>query len=220
MYAWGGDVFDKDYRPVFNTREGEESLQFFVDMINKYKVAVPGSTTYSFDEATSAVLTGKAAMAPNWNDQYANFNDPKKSTVVGKVGIALMPAFKARGATASCWVMGIPKVSKNAEAAYQWMEFVSRPENAEYFFAGGAYVGRAKPYQNPDLIKAYPEIKIVGEALKYGRLLPKIPEMIKVSDIMSREITKVIAGQITVKQALASMEEQVDKLMKEAGYYK
>jgi len=220
LYAWGGDVFDKDYRPAFNTREGEESLQFFVDMINKYKVAVPGSTTYSFDEATSAVLTGKAAMAPNWNDQYVNFNDPAKSKVVGKVGMAPMPKLLERGATASCWVMGIPKVAKHPEEAYQWMEFVSRPENATYMFEGGAYAGRASPYEDPELIKKYPEIKTVGEALKYGRLLPKIPEMIKVSDIMSREITKVIAGQTSVKAALDSMESKVDKVMRGAGYYK
>lgn len=220
LYAWGGNVFDKDYRPAFNTREGEESLQFFVDLIVKYKVAVPGSTTYSFDEATSALLTGKVAMAANWNDQYANFNDPKKSKVVGKVGISLMPAKVAKGATASCWVMGIPKVSKNSDAAYKWMEFVSSPENAKYMFEGGAYVGRATPYQDPELIKEFPEIKIVGEALKYGRLLPKIPEMIKVSDIMCRYISKTIAGQMTVKQALDGMDKDIDKLMRKAGYYK
>jgi len=220
LYAWGGNVFDKDYRPAFNTREGEESLQFFVDLINKYKVAVPGSTTYSFDQATSALLTGKVAMAANWNDQYANFNDPKKSQVVGKVGITLMPMKKARGATASCWVMGIPKVSKNADAAYRWMQFVAKPENAKYMFEGGAYVGRASPYQNPALIKEFPEIKIIGEALKYGRLLPKIPQMIKISDLMSRYISKTIAGQITVKQALDGMEKDTNKIMIKAGYYK
>jgi len=220
LYAWGGDVFDKNWKPAFNTREGEESLQFFIDLINKYKVASPGSTTYSFDGATSAMQTGKAAMVPNWWDQYINFQDPKKSSVAGKVGMAVMPRNTRQMATTSCWAMGIPKASRHPEEAYRWMEFVVRAENANFFFDAGAYVGRASPYKDPELLRKYPEIKTISEAMAHGRYLPKIPEMIKVSDISSRYISKAIAGKMTVKEALSGMEKEVDKIMREAGYYK
>ena len=100
------------------------------------------------------------------------------------------------------------------------MEFVVRAENAHYFFDAGAYVGRASPYKDPELLKKYPEIETIFQAMEHGRYLPKIPEMIKVSDISARYISKAIAGTMTVKEALNGMEKEIDKIMGEAGYYK
>jgi maltose-binding protein MalE len=47
---------------------------------------------------------------------------------------------------------------------------------------------------------------------------PAVPEFVKVAEAFQSEISLAIAGEITVEEALANAQTNIEKIMEEAGY--
>ena len=69
----------------------QEIVEFWWDALNEHKISPPGMTTYGRDEANAIFMAGDAAFTLVDSTHFGDFNDPNKSRIAGKVGMAKFP---------------------------------------------------------------------------------------------------------------------------------
>ena len=86
--GYGGQWFDGD-KPVFDSDAAVKATETYLRL---FKSSPPGTKTGSWDESTSAFLSGQVAILVESTPLSGMAVDPKLSQVVGKVGFASPPA--------------------------------------------------------------------------------------------------------------------------------
>ena len=149
--------------------------------------------------------------------------DPESSNVVGKIGYAPAPiAEKDHSGWLYSWSLGIPKSSKNQEAAWK---FISWMTSKQYLQMVGQELGwervppgsRLSTYQIPEYkqasaaygpltlesIENADPLKPTVQPVPYtGIQFLAIPEFQDLGTRVSQQISAAIAGQKSVKDAL------------------
>jgi multiple sugar transport system substrate-binding protein len=131
--ANGGVFFDaQTMKAQLNSPAGIKTLQ---QMIAQNKASIPGNNDLDAVAQWTAWLQGKVAMIYSWpptgrmSENYSQrataINFIPKSQIVGKVGYASMPG--GNGEMASGYVKSLAAGSKNAEAAYLFMQWNTSP---------------------------------------------------------------------------------------------
>jgi multiple sugar transport system substrate-binding protein len=130
--ANGGKFFDADMKAQLATPAGVTTLK---QMIAQNAASLPGNNDLDAVAQWTAWLQGKVAMIYSWpptgriSSNYAQrdkaINFIPKSEIVGKVGYAVMPG--GNGEMASGYVRALAAGSKNEEAAYLFMQWVTAP---------------------------------------------------------------------------------------------
>lgn len=115
--SFGGEWFDKHGDVAFDSKLGIDSLDYYVKILRNY--GPPGGANYGWYECTSDFMQGKAAIFVDASIFAAMLEDPKKSTVGGKIGYAQIPKGPTglRKTNLWYWSLSINALSKHKEAA-------------------------------------------------------------------------------------------------------
>jgi multiple sugar transport system substrate-binding protein len=166
--SYGGDVpmpwYDKNLYPKFQGKPGIDAIQYLKKLL---PYMPPDVLNFDYDKVNTQMSQGLAAYALNWNAYLPVLVDPTKSKIVDTVAFDLSPAGpNGRPQGLGGWQMGISKDSKNKEAAFQLLEFLTgQDKSVELALAGGS-VARYSVAKNPDVIKKYPFYPLLIEAMK------------------------------------------------------
>ena len=89
----------------------------------------PNWASMQWYDAMEAFTAGQAGMIVDADFFAANYEDPKKSKVAGKVGYALIPAGPGGKPYSGLWTwaLGISKATKNKEAAWLFVQWATAP---------------------------------------------------------------------------------------------
>src|SRR5690606_7233291 len=79
------------WKPMTASVCQKETAEIWWDALNADKISPPGMTTYSRDEANAIFQAGDAAFTVADTTFLGNFNNPDRSKIAGKVGIASFP---------------------------------------------------------------------------------------------------------------------------------
>lgn len=140
----GADQWNANRTNVgFNNEAGIEGLTFFSDLYNEYGVALPLDVFSSQDEGEAYFYNGQVAMFP----QQCNYANTIRSNAPDlNLGVFLLPAGPAEDAAHSEWnftnigMLSLTASSPNPDAAYDFIEFVTRPEiESQYLSAVGFF---------------------------------------------------------------------------------
>jgi ABC-type glycerol-3-phosphate transport system substrate-binding protein len=69
----------------------QQVVEFWWDAMNDHKISPRAMTTYSRNDANAIFLAGDAAFTVADTTMFGQFNDPRRSRVAGKVGMAGFP---------------------------------------------------------------------------------------------------------------------------------
>ncbi|MBO1910633.1 sugar ABC transporter substrate-binding protein, partial [Microvirga sp. 3-52] len=133
-YLWsnGGEIFNEDMKPIFNSVEGLEATQRYLDLLIKDKVAPGGSVTFGEQDSRTYFKQGKAAMWLGWWWVYSEFNNQESAApeVAGNVNYAPVPGWEGKEASSnvSTFPIAMMKGSKNKDAAWEVLKWISEPE--------------------------------------------------------------------------------------------
>ena len=96
----GGAYFDpKTWEILINNAQAVEALQYYGDLMTKYKVVVPDAITWEFDEIVAGGQNDRYAMTITLAPYGTLINDPKLSKTAGKWAWTVAPgAHSARKA--------------------------------------------------------------------------------------------------------------------------
>jgi multiple sugar transport system substrate-binding protein len=236
-YLWsnGGDIFDKDMKPTFASKEGVEATQRYIDLLVKDKVAPPGSVTFGEQDSRTFFKQGKAAMWLGWWWVLSEFNSKESAApeVAGNVGFAPVPGWEGKDSKAnvSSFPLAMMKGSKNKEAAWEVLKWIAEPQeeldivmktvkNEVPAEVQSTVITQTENLRNKELNSLSDGFyDVAADNFENSRALPKIQEWPQVADIISSAISKMATGE-PVESNLKKASEQVEKLLDKAGYYK
>ncbi len=220
--TFGGTYWTEDWEAQVDSPEFNEAVTFYTELINDYGQA--GAAQAGFTECLNNLTQGDSAM---WVDatSAAGSLEADGSPVQGKIGYAPSPVKETDSSGwLYTWAWGIEEASQNKDAAW---EFVSWASSQEYEELVGTEIGwssvpagkRASTYENQDYLDvagafAEPQEAAISNADPAnpgvqprpapGIQFVGIPEFPDFGTTFSQDISSVIAGQMTVDEALAN----------------
>ncbi|HEY8500732.1 MAG TPA: sugar ABC transporter substrate-binding protein [Clostridia bacterium] len=221
--SWGFDYFTEDLRPNYTDPKSIEAITFYIDLYRKWKVVPPSVPNNWFSETQLLMQRGQVATSVNWAAFCESTNDPAQSEYAGKILFAPLP--RARGVESSKGLLAghcyaINKYSKNLEAAKAYMTWaLSKPVQDKLAMRG---VTGSRYSSSINASSKYPWMKNFAEAVLTGKhWVPRMfPDFMSIHQVvMSDELSKALMGEQTVEEALNKVQQRVDQLMREGGYY-
>jgi multiple sugar transport system substrate-binding protein len=221
LWGNGGDFLEKGLqpsKPAWNQDAGVQALQWWHDLIYTQKVVPPGVPSYGWEENTALFASGQAAMNKDWGP-YA-FTDPKQSRVVSSFSGAPLPVgAKSPKTTGVCHGRGINKYSKNQDAAWEFVKWLSAREQQVGMFQFGMRPANLAALQEVkdkatgiDKLSLEASLGHVNDAYTW----PLFPEFSQVQPILWGEIEQVLSNQKSPKDGLDFAAQQTTKIFQDA----
>jgi len=132
---WGlGGNWLKNGKPNLNTPTGKAAIDVYNTIYTK-GLTSPESSQWEYAETNSALTSGNAAMALQWNAAYSELSTT--GATKDQVGIAAPPGKGAR-THVHALAVGLNKYSKNQAGSAKWMAYLATvPAMKAYANAGG-----------------------------------------------------------------------------------
>jgi sorbitol/mannitol transport system substrate-binding protein len=227
--TFGGRWYDEQWNAQLTSPETQKAVEFYINTVREY--GEPGAATAGFGECATHFSQGRAAMWYDATSAVSTVEDPKASTVVGKVGYALAPTTeKQNSGWLYTWSLGIPQSSDKKDAAWK---FISWMTNKDYIRLVGEELGwervppgsRLSTYQIPeyqeaskafgqltlDSIDGATPLKPTVQPVPYtGVQFLAIPEFQDLGTRVSQQISAAVAGQKSVADALAQSQKYAE----------
>ena len=239
MFLWqsliwsnGGDLFDKKWKPTFNNAVGVEATQRYVDWLLTKKIAPPGSVDFNEQAGQTDLSQNRSAMFIGWSWMYGNFINPTLAItdVVGNVAFAPAPAWEGKGTSATygyIWEVGIYKNSPNKDAAWEFLKWMTHPENEKNVALdksdpkfNNVVVVHKSNMSDPEVNKVHNNLQSnMLKVLDNARSLPMLPEWLQIQALLEVSINEMANG-APVKATLDTAAADVEALLTKAGYYK
>ena len=218
--AFGGDLFDKDFNPLFVTPDsaGYKAMAF-EQMLLKEGLVDPASTGLKDSQINEGVFAKglTSIMISGEPGRLGQMNDPKQSQVAGDVDAILVPTVS--GQTRSYGLLealAIPKVSQHKEAALAFIKWFTSKQFQMENYANGFL-----PTRTSALAALNEQGKLIsGDALveesKYVEPLfaqgtpTWYPQF---SSAVNTAINSVAKGEVTVDQAMKNIAEATKQAM-------
>jgi multiple sugar transport system substrate-binding protein len=217
LWQAGGELLSQDGKEIaFDTPEAKKSAEFYVGL---RKYSPPDYFNSNSWDGRVAFATGKVAMymAGSWFGGEMKVSFPK---INGKWDVAPLPAGpEGRATTLAGDALVVFDQSDNHDAAWLWIEYLSRPENMEKWTFGSKTSTLLPPRQSllddPDLGKFNPWLEGFADNMKYAVTSnvsqPKWPEV--EWGPLNQSLGKAIYGEISAAEALEKAAAEGEKIL-------
>jgi len=201
---------------TIDSAETVEAIQFFTDLVNKYKVSLSPIQRTGLDMSSEQMfMTGRVGMvmcgrwitAQLWKKKDLKWDvvlPPKKKISV----TALLEAANV-----------ISKNTRYPKEAYEFVKFTCGPEGQTMYADLGISVpscrsvAENKSILNPNgLPPEHSDVFI--KAIENSRTIPKYFNLSRINYIIAQEFDMVYEGRISVKEACKKIKVKVDKILK------
>lgn len=202
---WGGDLFDAQGAPSFDSPQNVGALTYWAKL---WKYAPPGQAEYSLVDVPTVMGNGIAAQSIAWSDFVLGIDKPGSSPLAGKFTygpIPVNPDFKGpRSAATEPSLLVMTKAAKNKAATYlflQWM--IDKDTQRKLIEAGGGGVPiRNSTFQLPQMTKGpgAPLFAAMKSTLEVGVAKPKVPKIFEIYDALGPIVQQVGLGKLTPEE--------------------
>lgn len=217
-YLWslGYDVLDDNNALILDRGALEKALQMMHDMVYRHKVSPKAVATYVPDDCRLAFRDGRAVFMRNWTFAYASLQQTD-SRVRGKVAVTALPHAPGQtsASTLGGWMIGISRYSRNKDAAWRFVEYVTGFEAQKRLALYEATVPtRLKVYEDPEVLDKMPWMAEFGKGLVNNLPRPVHPQYLEMSGIMQPEINACISGMKSPAEAADAIMTALKKIVK------
>jgi multiple sugar transport system substrate-binding protein len=199
----GGKIIDVDTnKAVFNSPEGVKAIEWYVDRVNKDKVAAPGVLSNGEKEKRANFASGNIAMMFEgpWGISIQKQLNPNL-----EYDIAPLPTNATSGTMVRGGMNTMTTQAQNKEATWKFMRWISGTAGIEMWSKGtGAFPAR-KDVSSQDWFKEKKQFQaFVQQMDKPNAVSPFLgmPNAVQMNKIMTTEVQNVLQGKKPAKQAL------------------
>jgi multiple sugar transport system substrate-binding protein len=229
LFSFGGDILDKDSKPIINNEAGVAALTFYSDLLRKEKVVPPDVNTYGYNEILTALQEGKTALGIQWMAATQTLTDCTQSPKVCKdgqplLGYTFVPDYKkpdgsvVEGTGGSSWGWVIPTGAKNPMAAYKFIEWLTGPEGGKQWALNGGIPSNQLVLTDPEVVEQIPQFKMLGEVMPIRHLVPPTTVTGEIVTAIDEAIVAAVTGTQDPKAALDECAAKMTDLLTQAGY--
>lgn len=220
-YLWqaGGAFLSKDYKKAtLEGQAGEESLQFLVDMVHKYKIADPSCVDPSYN-VLAEFKAGKVAILPLTGSSLSQDLKRTAPQLIGKVAGGLPLKNRERVTFMGGGYFGLLYGTKQKENALKWLEFLCRDENQiRITKMAGTVSPNIKAADDPMFTQDW-WMKWISKSITYGRTSQHpIPSWGQITlpepgGVIYDMLASALSKQMTVKAAISQAQKRMEELM-------
>ena len=219
LYMMDGRLLQEDGSLNVQTPEAEESLQFLVDLVYKYKVAPPSAAELKESELGDMFSGGNIAMMGQWDYHFKRARNPELSSVADDVEFTVPPSWdkETKGySLADYEILAISKYSKNIGACKLFLDYM-RSEQAhtnEFLLEGNNTLVKEVYDRAASATELDPQYLQAHKELANRSVRENFPEMDKIVDDLGAQIQAAVGGSKTPKEALAAAQAAINKTLK------
>jgi sn-glycerol 3-phosphate transport system substrate-binding protein len=190
------------------------ALQYWLDLVNKYKVHPPGIVEWG--TTPKDFFERKVAMM--WTTTGNLTND--KNNAKFDFGVAMLPAEKRRGSPTGGGNFYIFKKSTPAqrEAAFKFIKWITTPERAAQWGIDTGYVAvRADAWKTPAMEKyvaGFPAAAVARDQLPYAKAELSTHDNQRVTKALNDALQAALTGTKPAGQALKDAQREADRLLR------
>ena len=214
LWSFGGDIFDENMVPIYNSPEAVAAVEFFKEL-NQY--SPPG--WHSAQEVAALMQQGETAQLTLMSVYNGSMDDPEQSTVVGDIEFLDMPKGPSgeRASILGLWTIGVGSASEKKEAAALFLDYLTQYDiGKKMAFSGTVSATMPKIYEEPDAPRFYP---VLGSILNYAYAPPLIPEAEEWFLSIGTALQEALSGEKSAQQAMDDSVNEIKGILEEAGYY-
>lgn len=202
-------LLDRKLRPTFNNELGEEALNNWKKSL---EYAPPDVFQSGNTETRDIFAKGNTAMLLTFDSAISNM---LSSPIKDKWGLSSIPGRSVLGG----WMLSLSKASKNKEAAFLAMQFLTSAKADQYLFdKAGRYPGRTSTYASDNYKAKNPYWEVLAKIKDNG--VPQIDvENAKIDPLLSEELTLFLTGKKPAKDTLEAMSSGMTKILQEGGWF-
>ena len=214
FWAFGAEMFDANGKPAVNSPQGIAALEF---MIQLGKYSPPGYVSFNADDVGAHLLQGTAAMSINWPAWISSFSDQSKSKVIGKMEFTTLPDGQKSGqAEIGNWLIAIPRESRNADAAMDFLLWATSAEQMKRSALRGNPPTRKSLFQDPELVAKFPAYPAQLRSLESSRPRPRTPYWNEIENAFGIFLSKANSGDLTPEEAMNQANAEIEKILQRA----
>jgi multiple sugar transport system substrate-binding protein len=220
IWGHGGNVLDPadPNKVIVDSPEAIAGLATERSMITD-GISPQAVTVYKEDESAGAFLNGDAVFLRNWPYVYALIGTsdyPKLDP--DQVGVSELPSSdgKPGNGTVGDQPLYISSTSKNPDAAWKFIEFLTAPEQQKFRAIKGSYLPtRSNLYDDPEIQDSVPVVALAKTALQHTLPRPVTPYYSDMSLEMQDQFNASLLGNLSPAEAARTMKENLENLIQQ-----
>ena len=203
LLSCGGWVVDADNRPTVNTPEFKRAMDVYLELIETGRAAKK-------DDVIAAIANKSGTMCVGWPGWYT----PTRNSSMDYV--ALTGKFDKDGEPHNAniygvWTIGVPQNSQFKEYGAKLVEFLMDSENQKKSISKGGVPCRYSSLRDdPEILKNYPEYKVVCKALESGVYRPTMVRWNDFYTILGKRMRMIFDGERSVEAGLKEAQAELD----------
>jgi sn-glycerol 3-phosphate transport system substrate-binding protein len=190
------------------------ALQYWLDLVNKYKVHPPGIVEWG--TTPKDFFERKVAMMWTTTGNLTNV----KNNARFDFGVAMLPANKQRGSPTGGGNFYIFKKSTPAqrEAAFKFIKWVTAPERAAQWGIDTGYVAvRADAWDTPVMkqyVAGFPAAAVARDQLPFAKAELSTHDNQRVTKALNDGLQAALTGTKSAEQAMKDAQREADRLLR------
>jgi multiple sugar transport system substrate-binding protein len=214
----GGSILSPEGTKV--TVDSAEALRGLDFLVNGFQQGwIPKVTlTYEEESAQHAFEAGKFLFLDNWPDVYGALSVPGPGNrVYGKFGVAALPGPDGTGSSSLGGAnLAISAYSQHQRTALNFIKYMTDLANEKQMLEQGSFPPVWKQlYTNKSLIRNYPYLPVLEQAINSAQPRPAITNYDQASLAISSTVYEALTEQKKPQQALAEMAGQLTQIIRD-----
>ena len=180
-------------------------------------VAPRSVLTYQEPESLAVFVQGHAVFHRNWPYAWEVANNPERSRIVGRVGIAPLPHFEGGEPVSALggWQYGISPFSRHPEEAWAFVRFMTSPETQRHLAIRASLAPtRTALYADPEVLARNPQFADQARAFRRAVPRPVTPVYPAVSEVLQRFFSAAVGRPgVDLERLAREASREIDRLL-------
>ena len=213
--SFGTKILNDDLEVVLDVDKAVKALEFYDKLL---EISPPSKLNMGHPATIQNMERGQLFATLQWPAIIAGHENPEKSEAAGKLGYSSNPEGPGGSAAITgVWTLCMPKTSKNKQAAAEFAYWWGSEESGRELIEAGMSPMRKDLLKDPELQKKYPWYKALlanlsGEIAVHRPRFTKYP---KVSDKISTYFSRVVTDNMSPRNAMKEMKQDIKEIVKE-----
>jgi multiple sugar transport system substrate-binding protein len=211
LWGAGGSLTDAAGKLNLSTDAAKKPFELWAGL-KAANVTPPNLAEIPTDRIRQNLQAGNLLFGMSWGYVWNRSQGDADSLVKDKIGVIPLPGFTANAA-ATCiggWQIAISSFSKNKDAAYKLIRYLSSPEVSKMQAIAASHMPVfPEVYADADVLKANPWFAQALPVVQTARSRPVSASYPRVSEIMRTNMNAYLAGAKTADAALADMQKDL-----------
>ena len=214
----GGSILSPEgTRVTVNSAKALQGLEFLVNGFRQGWIP-RAALSYEEESAQNAFASGKFLFLDNWPDVYAALSAPgPQNKVYGKFGIAALPGPDGMGSSSLGGAnLAISAYSQHQRTALEFIKYMTNLDNERQMLEKGSFPPVwTRLYTDKSLIRRYPYLPVLEQAINSARPRPAITNYDQASLAISSTVYEALTQQKQPQQALTEMAGQLTQIIRD-----